>query len=118
MRIALGTCLGLAVLAGLAAAQQPPAGGNPITLNPNGQKSPAPAAPAAPVAPADPRLDQHLLQWAAKMRTVVALEADLTRTEKDPEVKTEEVFQGKAKFLRTEQGGLFASLYLQKTTNS
>jgi TIGR03009 family protein len=87
-------------------AQQPPAG------------RPAQAPPAAAVAPplnvpADDPLPALLQQWEQRMKAIQSIQADVVRTETDVVTKTQDVFEGTAKFLRPDR----ADLHLKKRGN-
>jgi TIGR03009 family protein len=74
---------------------------------------PTGAAPPLNVPAGDPKLDALLAQWEQRMKGIQAIDATVTRTETDAVVKTQEVFEGSAKFLRPDR----ADLYLKKVSN-
>lgn len=87
-------------------AQQPPAG-RPA------QAPPAAATPPLNVPANDPQLAALLQQWEQRMKAIQSIQADVVRTETDAVVKTQDVFEGTAKFLRPDR----ADLYLRKKDN-
>src|SRR5581483_8563105 len=71
------------------------------TALPAQQTRPGPAAPAAPVLdPAHNRLDALLLQWEGKMKGIQSLSAEITRVTQDKTFGTQEISDGKAKYLK------------------
>jgi len=84
-------------------AQTPPAGGVQL-----GGPGAAPAPPAAPAA--DPKLDQMLQRWEKEMSSITSLSADLTRSTVDKVWGGNDVFVGKAKYVKPN----FALLEVQK----
>jgi TIGR03009 family protein len=115
MRIAGCTLATLLVAAPLIAQQQPPAA--KPTLTPAGQKPPGipTAVPAAaPALNPNDQLDNLLLQWEQRMKSVESLQAKCVRTEADPLIANKvEEYQGWAKFLRPSR----AHLYMEKKSN-
>ncbi len=73
-----------------------------------------PTPPAAPN-PAQTDLDKLLQQWEQRMKSIQALEAVISRTEKDALTGVETVYEGWARFLRA---GYRADLYLQKKNSN
>ncbi len=65
---------------------------------PQQQTPPAPAAPA--LDPAHNRLDALLLQWEDKMKGIQSLSAEIVRVRYDKVMGTQQVFEGKAKYLK------------------
>src|SRR5262249_9715117 len=107
-------CLAVMALAvGLQA--QPPAQ-SPKTPQTPPEKSAAAAPPAgnaaAPAAPG--RLDALLARWEKEMQSIQTLTAEITRTSKDKVWQTEEVFVGKAKYMKPSM----ALMELQKKGNA
>lgn len=106
-RVALIFLVGLA---SWSVAQTQPNTGN----NPGGQKPAGViAVPPAPNVPPNPRLQQLLLQWEQKMKSVNALEAHVVRYEIDAVTKAQKEWKGKVKFLRPNR----AFLHLDSTAD-
>lgn len=77
-------------------------------------QAPPPATPPA----AGTTLDAVLLGWEKSMTAIKSLEVECRRTVLDKTFQTTDVFQGRAKFLRSPAGqGSRASLELFKTTD-
>jgi TIGR03009 family protein len=106
------TLLALTAAAGVAAAQTPPGGQPPVSLNPAGQAAAQPPA-AQLLNPTGNRLDALLLQWEQKMKGISALHAELTRTDYDAFTKQSKTWQGWAKILRPDR----AHLYLKSASD-
>ncbi len=94
--------VGLAIWGVHAHAQQP-------TQQPNQQ----PAQPAQPAAPGGERLDALLHRWEKEMQSVQTLTVDMVRTTKDKVWQTDEVFAGKARYMKPN----LAVLEMQKKDN-
>jgi TIGR03009 family protein len=80
-------------------AQQPPQP-FPSAQNPNGAAAPS-------------RLDELLARWEKEMQSVTTLTAEITRTMKDKVWQSDEVFVGKAKYMKPN----LAIMELQKKNN-
>jgi TIGR03009 family protein len=114
MRIA-GCTLASLLLAAAVFAQQPPAARPNLT--PAGQKPPAIPTAVPSTAPAlnpNDQLDNLLLQWEQRMKSVESLFAQCLRTETDPLIANKiEEYTGWAKFQRPTR----AHLYMEKKSN-
>jgi TIGR03009 family protein len=93
--------VGLAIWGIHGYAQQPP------------QAAPPPAG-AQPAAPNGERLDALLQRWEKEMQSVQTLTVDMVRTTKDKVWATDEVFAGKAKYMKPNM----AILEMQKKDNA